>query len=68
MTIDGLTFTAAESGFPKLTAQVKATIWLSPQQEGQTAGATPGGPATTPVGSGSDSGATPSTPTAVVTP
>jgi type II secretion system (T2SS) protein M len=77
MTIDGLVFKAAEDGFPKLTAEVKATIWLSPKQEGQTAGATPAGPATTPAGSGTGSGgiagdqsasSSSSTPTAAVTP
>lgn len=74
MTIDGLTFKAAEKGFPELTAQVKATVWLSPKDQGQTAGATPAGPGTTPAsGSGGIAGdqaasTFSSTPTAVVTP
>jgi hypothetical protein len=75
MTIDGLKFTADQQSFPSLTAEVKATVWLSPQSEGSTAGATASGPATTPASSGSsgvaaDSEASNSspTPTATATP
>lgn len=74
MTIDGLTFKAAEKGFPHLTAQVKSTVWLAPQSEGTTAGATTDGPAATPAGTqpagaaGSSTASTSSTPTAAVTP
>jgi Tfp pilus assembly protein PilO len=43
MTVDTLTFTS--ENFPSLKAQVRATVYLSPKDEGVTAGATPEGPA-----------------------
>lgn len=43
MTIDSFTFDSAES-FPKLTAEVKATVYLAPKAEGTSAGASPSGP------------------------
>ena len=75
MTIDGLTFAPAETGFPHLAVTVKATVWLTPKEQGSTAGATSAGPATTPAGTGSTGIAGPdsassstSTPTAAATP
>ena len=74
ITIDGLKF-SAEDHFPSLKAEVKATVWLSPKEEGATAGATPAGPTTTPAATGSggiagsDSASTSTAaPTATVTP
>jgi hypothetical protein len=43
MTIDSLDFKS--DSFPKITATVGATVYLSPKAEGATAGATPTGPA-----------------------
>jgi hypothetical protein len=71
LSIDGLSFTAAEDGFPALKAEVEATVYLAPRAEGTAAGASPQGPgvvtpAATPVAP-AESGATP-VPTAVATP
>jgi Type II secretion system (T2SS), protein M len=73
MTVDSFKFTTEEDSFPKLKAEVSATVYLSPKKEGATAGASPQGPsATTPAGaSGTPSaspGAPPTTPTATATP
>lgn len=46
MTVDSLDFKSET--FPKITASVKATVYLSPKGEGTTAGATPSGPQATP--------------------
>lgn len=46
MTIDGFTFSSET--FPTITAEVEASVYLSPQDEGTAAGATPAGPATAP--------------------
>jgi hypothetical protein len=43
MVINGFTFKSTT--FPRLEAQVFATVYLAPKTEGATAGATPGGPA-----------------------
>jgi hypothetical protein len=71
MAIDGFTFKA--SAFPRLEAQVNATVYLTPKDEGTTAGATPGGPSSsgtspsTPASSGSSPApSTPTTPPAAV--
>jgi hypothetical protein len=59
MTIDGFSFTSAPETFPTLTAEVQATVYVSPKAEGVTGGATPAGPPeTTPV-----EGSPPATPT-----
>lgn len=55
MTIDSLKFATAQDGFPKLTAEVKATVWLAPKTQGTSGGATASGPATTPAASASGS-------------
>lgn len=44
ITIDSFSFDAAQT-FPKLKASVHATVYLAPKSEGNTAGATPQGPA-----------------------
>ncbi len=47
ITIDGVSFSSDTELFPRLTAEVTATVYLSPKAEGATAGATPQGPAPT---------------------
>lgn len=47
MTLDGIAFNAAPSGFPKIQASVAATTYLVPATQGLTNGATPSGPAPT---------------------
>ena len=48
VTIDSVNYTSDPLLFPRLRAQIKATVYLSPKTQGATAGATPTGPATTP--------------------
>ena len=67
MTIDSMKFDSQASTFPNLGVEVKATVYLSPEKEGDTAGATPTGPSTTPAATDAPS-STPATPTAVSTP
>jgi Pilus assembly protein, PilO len=68
LTIDALKYASDQDSFPALKAEVKATLYLSPKEEGATAGATPEGPQnTTPAGSGKPAPAAP-TPTATATP
>jgi Tfp pilus assembly protein PilO len=68
LTIDSLKFSSDADSFPALKAEVKATVYLSPNEEGATAGATPDGPSqTTPAGSGQSPPASP-TPAATATP
>ena len=45
LTVEGVSWSSDEEIFPKIRAQVTATIYLSPQAQGVTAGATPQGPA-----------------------
>jgi hypothetical protein len=47
LTVDSLHFKSDPQTFPKLTAELTATIYLAPVSQGATAGATPEGPATT---------------------
>jgi hypothetical protein len=73
MTIDGVEYTADADTFPDLTATVQATVYLSPQAEGVTAGATPAGPeaastTTAPPPATASTGSTSPTPTATATP
>ena len=70
MTIDSVSFDDTQTIFPTIKADVSATVYLSPAAQGVSAGATPGGPATTPASSSSpSSSSTPSSaPTATVTP
>jgi hypothetical protein len=44
--INGISLSAAESGFPKMQASIAATAYLVPPQEGTFNGATPQGPST----------------------
>ncbi len=48
MTIDSLDFKS--EAFPSIVATVKATVYLSPKDQGATAGATPAGPQAVPTG------------------
>lgn len=47
LTIEGVRWTSDPELFPKIRAELKATVYLSPQAQGATAGATPTGPSTT---------------------
>jgi hypothetical protein len=64
LTIDSLKLGAAQTGFPRMTAEVGATAYLAPENEGATGGATPTTPpatGTTPPATQASSGsATPS--------
>jgi hypothetical protein len=69
MTINSFTFKTRV--FPRIEAHVVATVYLTPKDQGSTAGATPGGPTTSSGGAQSapaSSGSTPapSTPPAAV--
>jgi Tfp pilus assembly protein PilO len=48
ITVDGVRFSSATDLFPRITAEVTATVYLTPKAQGATAGATPSGPAATP--------------------
>ena len=51
LTIESVNWTSTADIFPRLQAEVAATVYLSPLAQGVTAGATPGGPApATPAG------------------
>ena len=69
LTIDSFNFQNTDQTKTVLTVSVNATIYLTPADQGVTAGATPQGPASgsapQPAGSG---GSSPSTPTATATP
>jgi hypothetical protein len=47
VTIESVNYTSDPVLFPRLRAQIKATVYLSPKTQGATAGATPQGPAAT---------------------
>jgi Tfp pilus assembly protein PilO len=52
LTVEGVRWASDSEVFPRLRAEVTATVYLSPKAQGVTAGATPQGPApTTPAGS-----------------
>ena len=62
LTIEGVRWASDPELFPKIRAEMKATIYLSPQAQGATAGATPAGPAptdTTPAGTVPPAGTAP---------
>jgi Tfp pilus assembly protein PilO len=77
VTIEGINFSSDTTIFPRVKAALTATVYLSPLTQGETAGATPAGPAaTTPAAAPvpadgaappSDTAPTPA-PTAVATP
>ena len=72
ITIESVNYSSDQTIFPKLKAELKATIYLSPKAEGTTAGASPQGPpATTPASAPTepaDPAPAAQTPTAVATP
>jgi hypothetical protein len=57
ITINSLKFTSTAANFPDIEADVTATVYLSPQDGGTTAGATSTGPATTTPGATTTSNA-----------
>jgi Tfp pilus assembly protein PilO len=72
ITIESVSYSSDQTIFPRIKAELTATVYLSPKVEGATAGASPQGPpattpASTPAGSEAPAPATP-TPTAVATP
>ena len=71
VTIEGVKFTSDPQLFPRITAELKATVYLSPKAQGTTAGATPQGPAPSgepPTTPASDSPSSTPAPTATATP
>lgn len=64
MTIDSFNWKAEPQNWPKLTAEVRATVYLAPKAQGVSAGATPQGPGAAPAtpASGSPAPAAPSSP------
>jgi Tfp pilus assembly protein PilO len=72
ITVEGVNWTSDAEIFPRMRAQLNATVYLSPKSEGVTAGATPSGPAPTPAAGGTPAPAEPApeaapAPTATVT-
>ncbi|HEU4703560.1 MAG TPA: type II secretion system protein GspM [Conexibacter sp.] len=63
MTLDGIALSAAPEGFPRIKANVMATAYLLPAEQGLTGGAT----AAAPAAAGSSDGSTPSGPMGVAT-
>jgi Tfp pilus assembly protein PilO len=69
ITVEGVKFESDPQLFPRIKAEIKATVYLAPKVEGATAGATPQGPTTTPASTTTTPSSTPSpAPTATVTP
>ncbi len=72
ITIEGVNYSSDPELFPKIKAELKATVYLSPKAEGTSAGATPAGPpSTTPASTPAaveDSAPAAPAPTAVATP
>ena len=66
ITIEGVKYTSDPELFPKLRAELMATIYLVPAAQGTTAGATPAGPSTTTPAAAPDAAAAP--PAATATP
>jgi Tfp pilus assembly protein PilO len=48
ITIEGVNFSSDTTIFPRVKAELTATVYLSPLSQGATAGATPAGPSTAP--------------------
>src|SRR5688572_10441844 len=48
ITIEGVNFSSDTEIFPRIKAELTATVYLSPLSQGETAGATPAGPSTAP--------------------
>lgn len=68
LTIESFSFQRPDVASDKLTADVTATIYLTPADQGTTAGATPQGPAPASAPGASPSTSTAPTPTATATP
>jgi Tfp pilus assembly protein PilO len=70
VTVESVRWSSDQEIFPKLRAEIHATIYLSPKSQGVTAGATPQGPAspTTPAGETAPADNGTAAPTAAVTP
>ena len=69
VTVEGIRWSSDEQIFPRIRAEIDATIYLSPKSQGVTAGATPSGPSTTTPASGTAPTTAPTTtPTATATP
>jgi Tfp pilus assembly protein PilO len=69
LTVETVKWSSDQEIFPKLRAEITATIYLSPKAQGATAGATPQGPATgTPAGETTPAGDGTVAPSATVTP
>lgn len=72
LTIEGVRWSSDPEIFPKVRAEMNATIYLTPKTEGATAGATPAGPTTTtPAGTATPADSSPEpavAPTATATP
>jgi Tfp pilus assembly protein PilO len=67
MTLNGISFAAASSGFPQITATISATTYLLPASESLTTGAPSTGSAASATAKGA-SGSTTPTPAAAITP
>jgi Tfp pilus assembly protein PilO len=67
MTLNGISFAAAASGFPQITATISATTYLLPASEGLTTGAPSAGSAASATAKGASGSTTPA-PAAAITP
>jgi hypothetical protein len=69
LTVETVRWASDEAIFPHITAEITATIYLSPKAQGVTAGATPAGPATgTPASGTTPAEGAPTAPAATATP
>jgi Type II secretion system (T2SS), protein M len=68
MTLNAISFQAAQSGFPQITATISATTYLIPQSQGLLDGATAAGPGGSSVSVSTPSSGSSSSAPAVVTP
>jgi hypothetical protein len=68
VTVEGIRWSSDETIFPKIRAEITATIYLSPKSQGVTAGASPTGPSTTTPAGTAPAAAPTSAPTATATP
>lgn len=67
LTVEGVRWASDETIFPRIRAEITATVYLTPKSQGVTAGATEQGPATGTQASGT-AGSSATTPTATATP
>ena len=68
MTMNAVNLTPGPNGFPQITANVSATTYIVPANQGPLGGATPAGPATTPQTPASSSGSSTTPPAAAIAP